>query len=297
MNLAKLKYRDILRDAGGPIAEISVRQTNVFGSPAFECFATLEPSIKSLFPRVNALYGNSDGCGTGSFEAIAVYKAISECIERWSWKAVRLDERLRGGAGINIEDSTSGFAAYPGFFKSSARPFAYFEAAERWSLRAWWEGLINHCPLKTHPNLPWKGIELLSPIPNAKVVILWAEQFGITAYGFAAGSNVLQATNRAKIELCRNLEVVRQIGSENEIPLAKLSENEKSLIYFANEEGRNAFNLQLANQTIGQSPKAPKILIDDYIDGPWSKYAHVWRCLFDPYLFLGNSGDEKYFYF
>ena len=119
ISLAPLRYAKIHRDHGGPVQTISARESVRLGEPVFEAFASLRPELMSGSGELSSLYGNSDGSGTAAGKAEAVYRAISEALERWAWHESLKQNRAE--LRIDLDGTTTGFAAFPGLFARSAR--------------------------------------------------------------------------------------------------------------------------------------------------------------------------------
>jgi hypothetical protein len=278
---------------GGPIAEISVRKTEIFGAAAYEAYTTLDIETTGVQPRVLQIYGSCHGTGTSKLRSLAVYKAISESLERWAWedsyKKANLNKLLR----FDLDPSSTGFAAYPGLLSTAARKKAFSEAVERFSVAAWWERKLGHESLDFGDN-EVRGIRILNPWPKQEVVILWSRVADLVTYGFAASQSLGAAINRAKVELCRNLDVLDQyaaLESEQKVPTSLL---ERRLLYFARETGAKDFRKRLLKT--GNGMDAPDLLVDRAVPGAWNKYTHVWRCLFDNAT-LSREKEEDYFLF
>ena len=238
--------------------------------------------------ELSSLYGNSDGSGTAAGKAEAVYRAISEALERWAWHESLKQNRAE--LRIDLDGTTTGFAAFPGLFARSARENAYFEAVERWSLSAWWEGKLGHSLFSTEGV---NGVEILSPLAGGKAVVVWAPAAGNgRAYGFAAGATRATAVRKAKVELGRNLHVLEYYQSSGAAPATL---NEKRLVFFHSAAGISRFESRLSQPLPPQIPPPP-LVVDCAVPGPWGEYAKVWRCLFDP-SDLCDNGEPDYFHF
>jgi hypothetical protein len=294
INLAPIRYAYIHQDHGGPIASISSRESTRLGGNVFEAFASLDRSVTGMPVSESRLYGDSDGSGTGSSKAEAVYRALSEALERWAWHSSL--EAGRPGLGLDLDASTTGFAAFPGLGARSARANALAEAMERWCLGMWWQGALSHRFLGP---LRWEGVkalEIASPGLSSSVVVLWKDSSISRAYGFAAGKNPALAAEKAAVELGRNIHVLEYTeakrGTEAGMPGTR---NERRLLFFAGENGRAVFDARLRSE--GKVPGiTPKLVVDCPVPGPWGKYAHVWRCLLDP-TSLHDTGANDYFHF
>jgi hypothetical protein len=288
LNLAPLKYAHIHKDHQGPIASISFRERSAF----FEAFAFLDSQRTGYRPLRQLLYGEAHGMGSAATKAEAIYCAISEALERWAWQSAGSNPRNREALRFDLDPSTSGFAAFPGLGLQGARKRAYFEAAERWSLCTWWEGRLEHQFMTMDDT---KGVQIQSPIPGVSVVVVWSENDSLRSYGFAASHTALSATEKAKVELRRNQDVLSFYRDEkNRIAKQDLSLNERRLAFFAEPAGVRLFSERLARP--GTSSPPPALTVDQAVLGPWSQYAHVWRCLFDSPPFRENDRDD-YFLF
>ncbi len=273
-------YRDVCAD-DGPIAKISVRQLDgVDPNQKWEAMAYLkEGHIQRGRHLEFKIYGLCDGGGTSASRATACHIAVSEALERWAWAASSREPSLRSTAGLDLDPSTNGWAAYPGPFSNFARQRAYLEAVERWSLVAWWNGQIGHEPLPNRDG----AIRLLLPMPDAAVVILTQKipRVGYT-YGFAGGSDISAAHQRAYVELLRNIHVLTKWAEKNAIKgTAELPTtlHERRLLYFSGDEGHARF-VERLGQRRPSLQISPEVLVDRRISGCWDKYCRVWRVLF-----------------
>lgn len=292
LSVAPLKYAYVLRDHGGPIASISFREREIEGEKFFEAFAHLDETTTGFRSENGMLYGDAHGMGTARTKAEAIFKAISEALERWAWFSATRDPKLHSDLRLDLDSSTTGFAAFPGLGVQGARKRAHFEASERWALSAWWEGKTTHKGITV---LDQEGIELKTGIPGTAVVILWKNFSNLRAYGFAASFSARAAAEKAVVELRRNIEALKHFQDNAEaINTEELSLTEKRLRFFAETKGRELFNQRLAHQ--GNSCAAPKLIVDMGVVGPWTQYAHVWRCLFEGGE-IREKEKESYFLF
>lgn len=294
ISLAPWRYRNVLQERGGPISSLSVREILYWGQPAYEAYAELPPQYAPQ--SESSLYGRVHGSGTHALRSQAIYRAASEAIERWAF--FESLSQYPNSYGFYLDPSTTGMAAFPGLTEKSARPIAYYEAAERWSLMAWWEKRIDHKQLLRDLSSGINGIEILSPIPNVATVILWKEEASFTAYGFAGHKNLSLAIKKALVELWRNCTILSDYQKNPKIIPGTI--NERRLLHFAVKDGRRDFVARISNTQSfsGASVEKPRLLIDEPIAGPWSSYAFVWRCLFDSSELLGSeSTNDNYFLF
>lgn len=285
LSLGAWKYRSILSKSGGPIERLASREIQLPTGQAFEVLAYLKPELTEV--SQHQIYGSADGSGTDKRFSVACNKAISEALERWAFYNLCDSEHAKL-YGFDREPSTTGMAAFPGLFRNSAKRIAYFEAIERWSLTWWWE---NGLPSRRLDQI--NGIELITPWSSeSSTVILWTDK-APHAYGFAAGTHLKKAIAKAQIELQRN-QVVLGNGDLPEVD----SIQEKRLINFAREEGFNLFMKRVEKSKVLLTvPERPLLIINREVDGPWSRYATVWRCLFDPVSRRHLGSDVDYFLF
>ena len=296
MNLAPWKYRNILRDQGGPVTSIETRRLPV---DQHEAYVHLDPKLQLERGEVSSIYANRDGSGTSEYPHVARYKAISESLERWAfWATVK-----SGDYGFNHDPSTNGVAAYPGLFAQQSREFAFNEAYERFILGEWWQGRASAKLISgreaVHKNFEVSSVqsfEILGSRSDRHVALLEAKSIhGFTTYGFACRKEIAQAIEAAKIELYRNICVLERAKSETR-KAATL--NEKRLVYFASADGHKRFTEKL-NDSLKLNPptRMPRLIVDQEISGPWSQYAHVWRCLFETDFGWYRSTELEEFFF
>jgi hypothetical protein len=273
-----------MSEKGGPIESLkfySVKH-NEF---KFEANAILKKELvpESFQQQQNILYGNGHGSGSASSRIMAQYTAISEALERWAFMQTVFSTQA-GALGFDLEPSTTGMAAFPALTTYPARVRALGEAIERYSVAAWWEGLLaaKVYPLKTlGPAI--EGIEL-QPIYAGFHTLVFAKKLknDLYAYGFASGKNYHSVELRAKIELSRNERVLDKLDT---MDLSLLqTQTEKRLAYFSTVDGYQSWKSRVDLSCSGSETtvsKPPHLKIDREIRGPWSQYTRVWRCLFD----------------
>jgi hypothetical protein len=282
MNLAKWKYSQILKEQGGPIARVSVREIDFFGTPSFEAYSYLDLEKVPYKETINCIYGHSHGSGTSSKRELAIYKAISEALERWAWfHCVSENNSWQSFSDLRFDasSSTEGFAAYPGFFARSPREIAFSEALERWAVSSWWERRLKH-RISVQYDSSICSLEIDQPFCTHSVAILWRDwTFGRT-YGFACGDNFTFAYQKALVELDRNSRVLKEYFSKGKRGSEIDNLNEKRILFFAGGSGIAKFEQRIASEVVGHF-EAPQLIVDLPVIGPWTKYTHVWRCLFD----------------
>jgi hypothetical protein len=295
LNLAPWNYRNILSSDGGPVARISSRELGDESIlTGFESFTYLESKFKFGFENNYTFYGNADGCGFGKYKSESVYKSISESIERWAFYSLSNDRNV-DHYGFHIDPTTTGMAAFPGLFQTQSRVTAYREAVERWAVSEWWEGRLPIRVITAYGSLDI--YEVITPFLNDKTVIVHktilenAKTFG--CFGFATAETLSAAVNRASVELNRNIINLRHFLRQKKMPFDIY---EKRLMYFAFDGLPHFHDQVLRSQKINSVLDRPKIIVDSVIRGEWSKFATVWRCLFekkDGY----NAEEVSYFLF
>lgn len=297
MNLAAFRYRAILAEDGGPIARIGLTDLLILGQRQFQANASLRPELIAW--RVGGeVFSNDAGSGTAVSPMVARHKAISEALERWAQMAVQ-SNGARHRFGFDLDPSSNGMAAFPGWRATEARRAALEEAAERFSLLSWWEGRLAAREADT----PWPGVRAVvidSPAPGVTVILHRRAPRGHLAYGHAAGRDFSAACLKAAPELERHDLAVRHFalthagrGADALSPGAHAIERRS--LYFATPEGHADFLARVRHRPAA-TVTLPPPAFDGPIPGPWTRYAQVWRTVFPPpsLRFLGD--DPRYFF-
>jgi hypothetical protein len=82
VNLAPWRYRNVLQQFGGPIESLTIRPIVLPSrKSSFQATARLIDGLVD-HRRANQIYGHVDGTGTAPTKTQAMYKAISESLER-----------------------------------------------------------------------------------------------------------------------------------------------------------------------------------------------------------------------
>lgn len=297
LSLAPFKYRNVLEKDGGPILRLLASKTTLWdGSPCHSAAAYLRPSLRPAQPRALGIYDDADGGGTNSSRNLACFIAVSEALERWAYYASCAGP-ARSALGFDLDDSTTGMAAFPSLTAGPARMKALFEAAERWSLLEWWRGNLPARTIKAP--VPGSGaLEVVTPFVGTAAVILWSRstKFDGVAYGFSADESREAALRRASVELTRNLNALgRFYAQEGRSPSAIDVDRipdllERRLVYFSTPRGLASFESKVAAsaESFKRLP-APALIVDREVEGPWSRYARVWRALY-PHA---NGADDE----
>lgn len=247
------------------------------GEILFEVICSLNKNLRPDWVSKSDVYNNRDGAGTSQHKNIAVYKAISEALERWAFYVVADSSEAKNFC-FDINPSTAGMAAYPSLIANGARDNAIMEASERWAIHEFWRGNL---PVNQHQtsleNL--SHYEILTPFKNCRISILSYKKDEHYLYAFAAEQSLEKSFQHALVELARNIRVMAKIAGtpKNFEDFKDISD--KRLVYFSSTEGHDLFNCKI--QSAPKSPlTTPKLICDKELKGPWSEYTKVWRYLY-----------------
>ncbi len=293
LNLAPFKYKAILNYSKNPIQKIDVTQiTNPYGSRYFEVYGWLKNEHKFIGIETSSFYGSCEATGSDKYFQIALWKCISELVERWAFHYLLKNNDF--GFGMDIDATSTGFAALPCWPKSAARKISYGEAIERWAISMWWRGHLTAF-LEVRPKLYGDiGVVRINISENiGKVAIVFKKNISdhkvFYVYGFAFGKTLEGAVSKASVELFRNENILLQ-NSDAE---AK-SVSDKRLKYFSTEEGFLHF-FSKVGPTGRTFNSIPNPIVDSEVPGDWSQFATVWRCLLPDTNY--NWDDLKHFMF
>jgi hypothetical protein len=208
LSLAGVRFRNVLAREGGPVEQVEVDEFPVYGRRMFQANARLRPGLAPRRLRYE-IYGNVDGTGTAPSPLVASHMAISEAMERWAHRAT-VNTPDAADYGFDVDRSSTGMAAFPGLLARQARTKAWYEAVERFSMMAWWEGRLGG----TWRDTEWNDVMAvqIDPIaaPACAVVVCKACEPGFYAYGHAAAGSFHAACERAIVELARSEYVLRR---------------------------------------------------------------------------------------
>lgn len=296
LNLAAFRYRDILARDGGPVERLDCAEVSLGGARWFQVNAHLLPGLGGDGSG-NHIFSAADGTGTDVSPLVARFKAVSEALERWA-HAARHAAPERACWGFDLDPSSNGMAAFPGLFARQARPAAWFEAVERFNLLHWWEGRLA---AREQP-APWPGVTALvivSELPGVTVVLQRIAADGWAAYGHAAAEDFTAACRKAVVELERHDYALRRFlpagaapGRATAAATTHLNPIEQRCHFFASAEGQALFRERIRGGLTGP-PARPRLVFDGVVPGPWERYAHVWRVVFEPpsRRFLSHATD------
>ena len=288
-----IRYRNIIDPLNGPISKVTAwQQKHPLLGDYFESVASLLPELCP--PKSTDIYAHGAGGGASKSKITAVHKAISEALERWAFFHVSLNETNQKTILLLDTDPTStGFACHPSYISCATRKKSHEEAVERWSIYNWWIGKLpariltqNECNLQ---------IEIMSPFDNLKVFCCASKgERGFYIYGFSAADSLERAKSQALIEQNRNERALSKFPPD-QVPRFRC---DKRLFYFSTEEGFAQFNENLEKSLLLRSfPERPRKLVDREVKGPWTKYARVWRTLYEGGEVWHHSASEKIFLF
>lgn len=295
-NLAGLRYRRAMEEWGGPIRRIELADITIAGERQFLANAYLRPDLLGPVPA-RQLFSNANATGTDVSPMVARFKAISEALERWAhWTVARSPERAR--FGFDRDSSSTGMAAFPGLWAREARAAALREAVERFNLLSWWEGYLP--ALEVDSGQPGVGAAVItSEAPGLAVIVFRRSPEGHFAYGHAAGTDFGATVRQALGELERHDWVLRvhalaTIGAPCEVG-AFTDVLEQRSWFFSTAQGHELF-LDRLRSGARRSARAPQVVFDGPIPGPWTRYADVWRTVFAPPSERFLSKDPTYFF-
>lgn len=295
-NLAAYRYRQVLAEFGGPIARLQLADMVVLGRREFFATAFLREGMASELWR-STLFGIADGGGTSPSPMIARFKAISEALERWAHWQTHQSVR-RPCCGFEVDPSSNGMAAFPGIFSRQARPYALMEAAERFNLLNWWEGRLAAVESGTC----WPGVRsvtICSDAPGVTVILFRKTAHGLFAYGHAAAWDYAAACRKAGAEMVRHEMMVEQFALAQAGNLLKRLPDdahamERRALFFATAAGHELFQEHLCAAPV-RARVRPKLVYDGPVPGPWSRYASVWRVVYEPPSERFLQAEENYF--
>jgi hypothetical protein len=294
LNLAAYRYRAVLADSGGPVDRLMMADVTILGRREFLANAYLKPGLGGERAG-RRLFSPAHGSGVSSSPMVARFMAISEAMERWAhWQLHAGPEREK--YGFDADPSSNGMAAFPGLWRRQARMGALMEAAERFNLLHWWEGRLPAAESGT----PWPGVRaamICSEAPGVTVVLFKRTAQGFHAYGHAAALDYDSACRKAAVEMERHEMVLAHFARahagriDEALPVHPI---ERRSLFFATEAGHELF-LERLRSTPRRVLACPRLVFDGEVPGPWTRYADVWRVVYEPPSdrFLGP--EENYF--
>ena len=293
LNLAAFRYRSIMSSSGGPVEKLEISDFTILGRREFLANAFLREGLADASAS-HEVFSPASGSGTSKSPMVARFIALSETIERWAHGQLH----RTGQYGFDVDPSTNGMAAFPGLWSRQARSSALMEAAERFNLLNWWEGYLPAAESTT----PWPGVRaavICSAVPGITVILFRHTPEGFVAYGHGAAMNYELACRKAAAEMERHAQVISRFALTHAGRIAdQLSPHahpiERRSLFFATEAGHELFLARLRSAP-GKMALKPRLVFDGAVPGPWSRYADVWRVVYEPPSdrFLGM--EENYF--
>jgi hypothetical protein len=259
LNLAALKYAYALKKHGGPISSVSYLEQEFLGSKFYQGYAELdeETGIRAKASFIGATKGD------------AINGAISEVLKSWAIQSAKMDPSLSSTLQLKKFPSARGFAAFPGLGVQGAMKRALFDAARCWTLATWLAGAHSHNSLSVDEK--FEAIQIKGPIQGMAIVLAWSTQADVS-YASAAGATPALALASAKLRL----------------PLAAAKGSTTATTNSLRKKIEERIKIK------GQPLAAPKLLVDSSLRGPWTEYAHVWRCLFDSTAIRENDISDDF---
>ncbi len=296
-SLGPLRYRHVEAGQGGPISALAANRVAIGG----KVWAQVRALLNVANPlHTSRLFLPAAGLGMHSSAAVARMIAISEALERWAFFS--LAGKPEGDEfAFDCDPTTNGMAAFPGLFARQTRPYALAEAWERYLLASWWQGHIDLYPTDTlEPTIDSWAVQTPG-MPLTFALLHEKQEDGFHAYGFATGKNYNAAWNKARLELARMAEAIRPHYQQNPSldleQIRTLSDPyDRRLLFFGYEAGYQLFLRRLSAHARHEWVK-PEVLFDGNIPGPWQRFAHVWRVVFDLRRFDEIQPSSPYAFF
>lgn len=272
------------------------------GEIAFEALSEVNKVLKLKDMHPSVVYGSSFSCGTDSSKSVAIFKCISEGLERWAYLSTfeKGLQKLR----YDANPTSTGFAAYPGILKNRVRSVAKYEALERWAVINWWRGKVRSriCEVRRLKEGTLTIHELACDTDKFFVSLLHYQintsDFNVIhAYSFAAGSTFNFSVQKAKVELDRNINSLKRFQhAKFEKAIEIESVEDARLIYFSQADGNYAFREKIEySHDIDTKFSDLEVIVDCEVEGDWNKFATVWRYLFENSHCDDN--DHQFFFF
>lgn len=292
INLAPWFYRELLEENQIIDSPRFFKAKILTGEELFEAICTLKSTLRPEWVACSVVYNNCDGAGTSKYKNIAVYKAISEALERWAfYTTADIDEKK---FCFDLNPTTTGMAAYPSFTAKNARDNSILEANERWAIHEFWRGNL---PAKERfssiQNL--RHLEIITPFKNCNISIVVHKVNDRYLYAFAAGKSLKNSFHHALVELARNVRVMKKLEGAVYVLEDFDDISDRRLFYFSSEEGHDLFDGKVKYSPL--SIKAnPRVICDLEMRGEWSLYTKVWRYLYDG-SYPDSDSDHSFFMF
>lgn len=292
INIGPLSYNNLLNNSE-IISEIIQYKVNVLnGKTLFETSAKLNENLRPKDIFQSKIYSNFDGSGTSFFRNNSLYKAVSEAVERWAfYDSSEGDEYLK--LKFDVNPSTCGMASYPELFPYWSRKNAVYEAVERYAIHAFNRKKIPVVELQSNI-VGLKVYKLITTIKDMETILISYFNGSFYTYGFSCKKTQEESIDHALIELARNERVLKKLYLSS-FDILDMEISDRRLIFFSTVEGYQSF-LQKIETAPSKVQEIPKLILSREIKGPWTRYAKVWRHLYDDSYDL-NQSDVNYFMF
>ncbi|WP_041744913.1 hypothetical protein [Coraliomargarita akajimensis] len=300
LSLAQVRYASALRDSGGPIERIARQSFVLHGRHFVRAEATLREDLIDRGIRGARKFSDANGVGVSTDGQVAGYMAISSAIECWAYHYCHREPSSSLG-GLDLDDSRTGFAAFPGLFRRQSRKVAHRKSIERHCLLEWWRGALEHHFLRD-PQPGIRAIQIDNPFSAHDVVLLWraGTRSSEQAYAYAAGSNLNRALWRALVDLDTVERELKRICVKDPLKVDYGASRQSSLVerrmrYFSSTEGMRKF-LERLEPGVRCVAREFDLSYDCAVPGPWDEYASVWRTLVRPVDAEAIAEREDFFY-
>lgn len=294
LNLAPWYYRNLIGENQLIETPLFYKVSNVFGEEYFESNVSLKSISTTLKFEKSSIYNNCDGSGADSYKNIAIYKAISEALERMAfYESINVSSH---DYGFGDNPTTTGMAAYPHFNYSKARLNAQTEAVERWAVHQFNKSFVPVVIVNTNLN-NLEHFELITPFRDKyKISLIAYKYLDFYVYSFAGGKTIELSFRKALIELNRNLKILLKNENYKNSYSYYSDPTDRTLIYYSSNEGYQKFKALINSAPSRLINTHPKILCDSPIVGRWSTYTKVWRYLLEDSYFPTYK-DHTFFMF
>lgn len=241
-----------------------------------------------------------DSCGSGwsTDKQESQSKAITEAVERW---ALAHFSEFPEKAGLDIDNTSTGFAALPASFsKDHLRQNAYCEALERWTLDSLWndsnipiervipeERTLHSLFDKFHGHLHCfraifdaTDIDFFSSNPIVFYLCLFETQEGGVLPGSACSIDSKKAEQRALTEAFMHALAFDRLRKQNPATITDILE--QRICFFGKDPlGYKTLEAHLKiNGTITILQK-PNMIFSLELQGPWNPEIAIWRVILE----------------
>lgn len=253
---------------------------------------------------------NWGGSGADSNRHVARAKAITEAVERWAAITYGLRESTK--AGFELDETTTGVAAFPGKAKL-ARQFALKEAIERFIFSQvaqsafkivrtrvrLWHILTRTNALLIEFQRLYRGEDIsFYYVPNSygtqAMLCKWSLPSGGIVIGYASEKTDVAAIRKSLVEAYRHRVAAEKLRSIV-MPIHRI---ELTLKHWAEEAKQTTIQDWFERRELSSNEVViPKnLLVDEELLGPWNPEVSIWRCLFPGTLNIKKSEKSLLYY-